>query len=159
MRFLWLAFRFRTLKDLLVIGRFVEFYLSRVDCRTNAIHNLHHRREHFSASELYGILCNLFIDSVRDIHQKEHHEFVVVDCTLYRPPEGNLNRNTRLAAKELWGPAFGSNFGSSQDSGQIWLGTAPAQVISWNDSQVVATSRQVQLPASRVLQGGVLSNA
>jgi len=79
---------------------------------------------------------------------------------LYRPPEGNLNRNTKLAAKELWGPAFGSNFGSSQDSGQIWLGTAPAQVISWNDSQVVATVAPGSAPGfARVLQGGVLSNA
>jgi hypothetical protein len=54
----------------------------------------------------------------------------------------------------------GTGFGSTQGSGQVWLGTANAVVQSWSDTQVVAlvgpgaTSGNAQ-----VLQSGVISNA
>src|SRR5438270_1049568 len=54
----------------------------------------------------------------------------------------------------------GSGFGSAQGVGQVWLGTAPAQVSSWNDTQVVATvSAGSNSGTAQVLQNGVWSNS
>jgi hypothetical protein len=54
----------------------------------------------------------------------------------------------------------GSNFGSAQGAGQVWLGSRPGTVISWSDTQVVAT---VALGSSsggaRVQQGNAWSNS
>jgi hypothetical protein len=54
----------------------------------------------------------------------------------------------------------GSGFGSSQGSGLVWLGTTFAQVVSWNNSQVVATVSPISTSGTAQLQqGGLWSNA
>ncbi len=54
----------------------------------------------------------------------------------------------------------GSNFGDSQGSGQVWLGTAAAATVkSWNNTQIVATvAANAQSGNAQVLQNGVMSN-
>ncbi len=53
----------------------------------------------------------------------------------------------------------GSNFGSSQGSGQVWLGTANAIVQSWSGTQIVATVASSSMTGNtQVLQNGVWSN-
>lgn len=53
----------------------------------------------------------------------------------------------------------GSGFGSAQGAGQVSLGTAPAQVTSWSDSQVVATVAAGSMSGTaQILQNGVWSN-
>ncbi len=53
----------------------------------------------------------------------------------------------------------GSHFGTAQGSGQVWLGTAAATVVSWNDTQIVATvAANAQSGNAQVLQNGVMSN-
>jgi len=54
---------------------------------------------------------------------------------------------------------IGSNFGSSQGSSQVWLGTANGVVQSWNDTQIVAQVAAGSTSATaQVLRNGVLSN-
>jgi hypothetical protein len=54
----------------------------------------------------------------------------------------------------------GSYFGSEQFSGQVWLGTTPATVQSWSDTQIVALVAAGALSGNaQVVQNGVLSNA
>lgn len=54
----------------------------------------------------------------------------------------------------------GSSFGATQGSGLVWLGTAPAVVQSWSDTQIVATVASGATSGSaQVLQNGVMSNA
>jgi hypothetical protein len=54
----------------------------------------------------------------------------------------------------------GSGFGSLQGAGQVWLGTAAAQVSSWGDSQVAATvASGSNSGTAQILQNGVWSNS
>jgi regulation of enolase protein 1 (concanavalin A-like superfamily) len=54
----------------------------------------------------------------------------------------------------------GSGFGTSQGSGQVWLGSASGTIVSWSDTQVVATvSANAQSGTAQITQGGVTSNS
>src|SRR6266436_3169114 len=54
----------------------------------------------------------------------------------------------------------GSGFGSSQGNGNVWLGSTYGVVVSWSDSQVVATvASGSKTGVAQVLQGGIWSNA
>ena len=53
----------------------------------------------------------------------------------------------------------GSNFGSSQGNGNVWLGSTYWVVVSWSDTQVVANvASGSQSGVAQILQGGVWSN-
>jgi len=53
----------------------------------------------------------------------------------------------------------GSNFGSAQGTGVVWLGSTRGTVVSWSDTQVVATVAAGSASgAVRVQQGGAWSN-
>ena len=54
----------------------------------------------------------------------------------------------------------GSNFGSIQGSGAVWLGTNLGTVVSWSNTQIVATvsTGATTSGTAAVQQGGVLSN-
>ena len=54
----------------------------------------------------------------------------------------------------------GAGFGASQGSGVAWLGSTAGQVVSWSDTQVVATLAATAVTGiARVQQNGVWSNA
>jgi len=54
----------------------------------------------------------------------------------------------------------GTGFGTAQGTGQIWMGTAPGVVTSWNDTQIVAAiAAGSATGTAQVLQAGVVSNA
>jgi hypothetical protein len=54
----------------------------------------------------------------------------------------------------------GTGFGATQGSGSVWLGTKYATVVSWSDTQVVATVASGSATGStQVYQNGVWSNA
>ncbi len=54
----------------------------------------------------------------------------------------------------------GAGFGSSQSSGVVWLGSTAGQVVSWSDTQVVATVASTALTGiARIQQNGAWSNA
>jgi hypothetical protein len=53
----------------------------------------------------------------------------------------------------------GSNLGSSQGSGSVWLGRANGTVVSWSDTQVVATvATGSTTGTAQILQNSMLSN-
>jgi hypothetical protein len=54
----------------------------------------------------------------------------------------------------------GSGFGSAQGTGTVWLGTALGAVVSWSDTQIVATVASNATSGNvQVQQGGAWSNA
>ena len=54
----------------------------------------------------------------------------------------------------------GTGFGSTQGSGTVWLGSENGQVLSWGDTNIVATVATSSLSGvARVQQNGVWSNA
>jgi uncharacterized protein YjdB len=54
----------------------------------------------------------------------------------------------------------GSNFGSTQGSGSVWLGSTFGIVSSWSDTQIIATVSPIsQSGIVQVRQGGLASNA
>jgi hypothetical protein len=54
----------------------------------------------------------------------------------------------------------GTGFGSQQGIGQVWLGTTYGTVVSWSDTQVVATiALASRTGTAKVLQSGVWSNS
>ncbi|MGC1107468.1 MAG: SBBP repeat-containing protein [Candidatus Acidiferrales bacterium] len=54
----------------------------------------------------------------------------------------------------------GSGFGSSQGSGAAWLGTTPASIVSWSDTQVVADVAAASTSGvAQIQQNGILSNS
>ena len=54
----------------------------------------------------------------------------------------------------------GSGFGSAQGTGALWLGTAKAGVVSWSDTQILATvASNATSGNAQVQQGGAWSNS
>jgi len=54
----------------------------------------------------------------------------------------------------------GSGFGAAQGSGNVWLGSTYGVVVSWSDTQVVATiASAAKSGTAKILQGGVWSNS
>ena len=55
---------------------------------------------------------------------------------------------------------FGSGFGAVQGNGNAWIGSSYASVVSWSDTQVVATVASVSAAGNaQILQNGVWSNS
>ena len=78
--------------------------------------------------------------------------------TISAPVISGITPTNGLAGTQV--TISGSGFGAMQGSGQVWLGTAPGQVQSWSDSQVIATvSAGSASGVAQVLQNGVLSNS
>lgn len=78
--------------------------------------------------------------------------------TVSTPNISFLSPSSGLPGTQVY--VLGSGFGTTQGTGQVWLGTAPAQVSSWSDTQIIATVDPSSTSGSaQVLQNGVLSNA
>ncbi len=82
-----------------------------------------------------------------------------VAFTVVTPTITDVERNAAAPGDTV--TISGLNFGDSQSTGQVWLGTtAAATVTSWNDAQIVATvAANAQSGNAQVLQNGVMSNA
>jgi hypothetical protein len=54
----------------------------------------------------------------------------------------------------------GSNFGSTQGTGTVWLGSSVGSVVSWSNTQIIATvASNARSGMAQVQQGGISSNA
>ncbi len=54
----------------------------------------------------------------------------------------------------------GSGFGNTQGTGMVWLGTVPGTVVSWSDTQVIATvAMGSSSGVTRIQQNGASSNS
>jgi hypothetical protein len=78
--------------------------------------------------------------------------------TVNTPTITNLSTATGVAGTPV--TITGSNFGASQGSGQVRLGSTNGIVSSWHDTQILATvATGASSGAAQVLQNGVWSNA
>ncbi|PYU86388.1 MAG: hypothetical protein DMG08_29880, partial [Acidobacteria bacterium] len=74
------------------------------------------------------------------------------------PVISSVSPNSGVAGTQVM--IAGSGFGATQGSGSVWLGTAPGQVVSWSDGQVMATVASGSNSGSaQILQNGVWSNS
>jgi len=81
-----------------------------------------------------------------------------VTFTVITPNISSVTPTTGVAGTQV--TIAGTGFGASQGSGNVWLGNTYGVVVSWSDTQVVATiASGAQTGTAKVLQGGVWSNA
>src|ERR1035437_536960 len=73
------------------------------------------------------------------------------NITTVSPPVGAAGTQVTIS---------GSGFGTTQDTGTVWLGSTYGAVVSWTDTQIVATVAAIsQSGTAQVQQGGLSSNA
>jgi len=74
------------------------------------------------------------------------------------PVISSVSPNSGVAGTQV--TIAGSGFGATQGSGSVWLGTAPGQVVSWSDGQVMTTVASGSNSGSaQILQNGFWSNS
>ncbi len=80
-----------------------------------------------------------------------------IDFTVITPNISTVSPTTAIAGTQV--TITGLGFGASQGSGNAWLGSTYGVVVSWSDSQIVATvASGSKTGVAQVLQGGVWSN-
>jgi hypothetical protein len=86
------------------------------------------------------------------------HFALAISLKAQSPQISSLSPTTGRAGDQI--TISGSAFGSVQGTGKVWLGNTYGVVVSWTDTQVVATiASGAQSGTGKVLQGGVWSNA
>ena len=81
-----------------------------------------------------------------------------VNLTVSTPNIASVTPSTAIAGTQI--TITGTGFGASQGSGNVWLGSTYGVVVSWSDTQVVATvAIGSQTGVAQALQGGVWSNS
>jgi IPT/TIG domain-containing protein len=82
-----------------------------------------------------------------------------VAFTVLTPTLTSISPDTALNGEEI--TLTGTNFGSTQGSGSVWLGDRLAgSIVSWSNTQIVATIAAGASPGTaQVQQGGVWSNS
>jgi hypothetical protein len=74
------------------------------------------------------------------------------------PSIGSVNPTIATAGAQI--AISGSGFGLGRGAGAVWLGTTPATVVNWADTQILATvASSAQSGNARVQQNGAWSNA
>jgi hypothetical protein len=81
-----------------------------------------------------------------------------ISLTVITPNITSISPTTGYSGDQI--TITGTGFGSSQGSGNVWLGSTYGTVVSWSDTQVVATIVSgATSGVAQILQGGVWSNA
>ncbi len=76
------------------------------------------------------------------------------------PPPSLISVSPASGAGGTQVAVSGSGFGTAQGTGQVWLGTAPAIIVNWSPTLIVATvAANATSGAAQVQQGGSWSNA
>ncbi len=80
-----------------------------------------------------------------------------VSLTVVTPHITSISSSSGRAGDQI--TITGTGFGSSQGSGNVWLGSTYGTVVSWSDTQVVASIVSgATSGVAQILQGGVWSN-
>lgn len=80
-----------------------------------------------------------------------------VNLTVITPNVTNVTPASAVAGTQV--TITGTGFGASQGSGNLWLGSTYGVIVSWSDTQIVATvASGSRSGVAQVLQGGVWSN-
>ncbi len=81
-----------------------------------------------------------------------------VNLTVSTPNITSATPTTAVAGTQV--TITGTGFGASQGSGNVWLGSTYGVLVSWSDTQIVATAASgSNSGVAQVLQGGVWSNS
>jgi hypothetical protein len=82
----------------------------------------------------------------------------VINFTVVTPAVSSVTPTSGTAGTQV--TFTGTGFGATQGSGNVWLGSTYGTVVSWNDTQVVATVVSgAKSGTAQILQGGVWSDA
>jgi N-acetylneuraminic acid mutarotase len=82
----------------------------------------------------------------------------VVPFTVNTATISNVSPSTGVAGTQV--TITGSGFGATQGNGSVWLGSTPGVVVSWSDTQIVATVSSIAKSGIvQVQQNGLSSNA
>src|SRR5438445_7805135 len=80
-----------------------------------------------------------------------------LNLTVSTPNITSVTPTTAIAGTQI--TVTGTGFGASQGGGNVWLGSTYGVVVSWSDTQIVATvASGSKTGVAQVLQGGVWSN-
>src|SRR5258705_3638003 len=80
-----------------------------------------------------------------------------VTLTVSTPNITSVTPTTAVAGTQI--TIAGTGFGASQGSGNVWLGSTYGTIVSWSDTQVVATvASGSKTGVAQILKGGVWSN-
>ena len=75
-----------------------------------------------------------------------------------RPNITRVTPTTPIAGTQI--TITGTGFGANQGGGNVWLGSTYGVIVSWSDTQIVATvASGSKSGVAQVLQGGVWSNS
>src|SRR5215471_13447213 len=80
-----------------------------------------------------------------------------ISFTVATPVVSSVTPTSGVAGTQV--TLVGTGFGATQGSGNVWLGSTYGTVVSWSDTQVVATVAQgATSGTAQILQGGVWSD-
>src|SRR5215468_9253810 len=80
-----------------------------------------------------------------------------VNFTVVTPVVNSVTPGSGMAGTQV--TFIGTGFGATQGSGNVWLGSTYGIVVSWSDTQVVATvASGAKSGTAQILQGGVWSD-
>src|SRR5215470_9195271 len=80
-----------------------------------------------------------------------------VNFTVVTPVVNSVTPGSGMAGTQV--TFIGTGFGATQGSGNVWLGSTYGMVVSWSDTQVVATiASGAKSGTAQILQGGVWSD-
>jgi hypothetical protein len=80
-----------------------------------------------------------------------------ISFTVITPSVTSVTPSTGMAGTQV--TFTGTGFGATQGSGDVWLGSTYGAVVSWSDTQIVATvAAGSQSGTAQILQGGVWSD-
>jgi hypothetical protein len=81
----------------------------------------------------------------------------VINFTVVTPVVTSVTPTSGIAGTQV--TFTGTGFGATQGSGNVWLGSTYGTVVSWSDTQVVATvAAGAKSGTAQILQGGVWSD-
>ncbi|HKF20416.1 MAG TPA: IPT/TIG domain-containing protein, partial [Candidatus Angelobacter sp.] len=81
----------------------------------------------------------------------------VINFSVVTPVVSSVTPTSGVAGTQV--TFAGTGFGASQGSGNVWLGSTYGTVVSWSDTQVVATvAAGAKSGTAQILQGGVWSD-
>ncbi|HEV3039143.1 MAG TPA: IPT/TIG domain-containing protein [Candidatus Angelobacter sp.] len=80
-----------------------------------------------------------------------------ISLTVITPSVTSVTPSTGMAGTQV--TFTGTGFGATQGGGNVWLGSTYGSVVSWSDTQIVATvAAGSQSGTAQILQGGVWSD-
>ncbi len=110
----------------------------------------------WSNTQVVATIASGVTSGVAQIHQSGIWSNTI-SLTVVTPHITSISPSSGYPADQI--TITGTGFGSSQGSGNVWLGSTYGTVVSWSDTQVVASiASNATSGVAQILQNGVWSN-